>query len=1072
MTQATRQNNLFAAENWQAVYQSFSNADFKAYDFDTLRSAMVDYIRLAYPEDFNDWIQSSEFLALIDLIAFLGQNLSFRIDLNSRENFIDTAEKRESVLRMARFLSYNPSRNIAASGLLKIKAIKTTETMYDSSGQDLSNKLIQWVNVSDPDNYEKFVTILNSALSVDHKFGNPLNSGSVDGILTQQYALESVPGDLVTVRYSANVNGIDESFEICNSGFVDTKYFNEVTPDPYQPFKIIYRNDNAGSTSTDTGFFVLFKQGQLIKNDYQIDSYVENRVIDVDVNNVNEADVYVQSINSDGTVIETWDRVPNIAGNNVIYNSYARAQRKIYSVITRENDSISIKFGDGLFADVPMGLIRVWVRSSNAQSYTIKPIDMKNITWDHGYYDSYGRQQYLTIVADLEYSINNSSPAETMASIKRNAPLAYTTQDRMVTGEDYTIYPLTQSSDVLKVKAVNRVHSGFSRYTDPLDPTGTYQSIDMLADDIYIYKKNEYSIKSFSLSTQLNIKDLINIIESSLTVGGAVNLYYANYTPEGGGPTGYFARNSIVWTKVSTVSNKSTGYFKLGTDVARVGVSQSDRYLKQINPGALIEFMPPSSSSSSSQWTSVSAVSMSGLGLENSTNQSSGLKANGEGAVTLSKDIPTGSTIIQVIPVLKKRFSLVEINAIADQLTLKNSFGIRYEHTTQSYRIVTSDDLDTADFFSLSNSGSLTKTNLDSSWVYSITPKDGNYIVKQKWLTYIIGSENKIKFGNINFLQNATDSIKFNRSDLIKFLKINTIGNTSQILGQPVTFGISGYLTSDDGFTDSSKVITRVADADSDFLPDNPYAFEALVGNSQIVVSETSFGSIPVTTISTNLATVTSGGVVAYGKSGLIAQWQHVADSNQRIDPAMINIIDLFILSSNYDTEFRRWIKNDGSAVTRPLPMTTVALSQQFSDLELVKTSSDTIIFRPAKYKLLFGALSDTELQAKFKVIKMQGTSLTDNEIKTKLVSAVDDFFDITNWSFGETFYFTELAAYIHTRMAGSISSVVIVPSTGSGTFGNLFQVTANADELFASCASVADVEIINQITKTNIRIG
>ena len=1063
MTQSTRQNNLFAAENWQAVYQSFSNADFKAYDFDTLRAAMVDYIKLSYPEDFNDWIQSSEFIALIDLIAFLGQNLSFRIDLNSRENFIDTAEKRESVLRLARFLSYNPSRNIAASGLLKIKSIKTTETLFDSSGQDLSNKTTQWVNVSDPDNFEKFITIMNSALSADHKFGNPLNAGSVDSILTHQYSLESVPGDLVAIRYSATINGVDEAFEICNSGFIDAKYFTEEVPDPYASFKVIYRNDNAGSTSTDTGFFVLFKQGQLVKNDYQIDSYVESRVIDVDVAGVNEADVYVQSINSDGSVIETWERVPNTAGNNVVYNSYVRAQRKIYSVITGDDDKISIKFGDGLFSDVPMGLIRVWTRSSNAQSYTIKPIDMKNITWDHAYRDANGNTQYLTIVADLEYSVNSSSPAETLASIKRNAPLAYTTQDRMVTGEDYTIYPLTQSTDVLKVKAVNRIHSGFSRYTDPLDPTGTYQSIDMLADDLYTYKYNDYSTTSYTVSTKFYIKDLINVIENQLTAGDALNLYYANYSSVGGGASGYFATTATVtsWTKVSTVAGKSTGYLKQLTAIIRVGPSQNNNVLKQITPGALIEFRLPSGALT---WASVSSVALSGLGLNNSAEVSTGLKSNGEGAITLSKDIASNSTIVRVIPALKKKFSSAEFSAINEQLVLKNNFAIRYDHLIQSYQIVTSDNASQTEFFSLVNAGNSTKHNLDASWIFYISYQDGKYNIRQKWLTYIIGSAAKLKFGNINFLENATDSTKFNRADAIKFLKINLKPATAAMLEQPITFGISRYVVSDDGFTDSSKVIVKVADADSDFLPDNPYAFEDLVGALTVSVSEATVGNIPVTTV------VDNGEYK--GRTNLIAQWQHVAESNQRIDPAMINVIDLFILSSNYDTEFRRWIKNDGTAVNKPLPMTTVALSQQFADLDLVKTSSDTIIYRPAKYKLLFGILADTDLQAKFKVIKMAGTSLTDNEIKTRIITAIDGFFDITNWSFGETFYFTELAAYIHTRMSGSISSIVIVPSTGSGTFGNLFQVTANADELFVSCATVADVEIINQITKTNIRIG
>ena len=64
---ATRQDVLFAAEDYIAKYQSFAQSNFQAYDFDTLKAAMVDYIRLNYPEDYNDWIQSSEFISLMDL---------------------------------------------------------------------------------------------------------------------------------------------------------------------------------------------------------------------------------------------------------------------------------------------------------------------------------------------------------------------------------------------------------------------------------------------------------------------------------------------------------------------------------------------------------------------------------------------------------------------------------------------------------------------------------------------------------------------------------------------------------------------------------------------------------------------------------------------------------------------------------------------------------------------------------------------------------------------------------------------------------------------------------------------
>ena len=87
MSSTDRQNRLLVAEDWKRIYQSYRNADFKSYDFDNLRRTMINYIRQNYPEDFNDYIESSEYLALIDLIAFLGQNIAFRTDLNARENF-------------------------------------------------------------------------------------------------------------------------------------------------------------------------------------------------------------------------------------------------------------------------------------------------------------------------------------------------------------------------------------------------------------------------------------------------------------------------------------------------------------------------------------------------------------------------------------------------------------------------------------------------------------------------------------------------------------------------------------------------------------------------------------------------------------------------------------------------------------------------------------------------------------------------------------------------------------------------------------------------------------------------
>jgi len=179
MSTTDRQNRLLLAEDWKTIYQSFRYADFQSYDFDNLRRTMISYIRENYPEDFNDYIESSEYLALIDMIAFLGQNLAFRTDLNARENYIETAERRESILRLARLISYNPNRNIPANGLLKIESVSTTEDVIDANNNNLSNQSIIWNDPTNSDWYEQFIKILNASLPANATFGRPVKKSTM-----------------------------------------------------------------------------------------------------------------------------------------------------------------------------------------------------------------------------------------------------------------------------------------------------------------------------------------------------------------------------------------------------------------------------------------------------------------------------------------------------------------------------------------------------------------------------------------------------------------------------------------------------------------------------------------------------------------------------------------------------------------------------------------------------------------------------------------------------------------------------------------------------------------------------
>jgi hypothetical protein len=333
----------------------------------------------------------------------------------------------------------------------------------------------------------------------------------------------------------------------------------------------------------------------------------------------------------------------------------------------------------------------------------------------------------------------------------------------------------------------------------------------------------------------------------------------------------------------------------------------------------------------------------------------------------------------------------------------------------------------------------------------------------------IVSSVDNLRFFNERYKFELTEEAQKPDRDEFRFLEINTKPGSSDPLGEIITFKTESYLQFEDGYVDPRRVIVTIVDPDLDFIPDDPTAFEKIVGGGTIGLRTITEDGFVFDVLNT---TTQPNNKLLEGRSGLRVQWKHFSPDDHRIDPAVVNIIDTYVMTEVYDTTYRNWLATDGSIATRPLAPTTESLRQQFADLELVKTSSDTIVYHPGKYKLLFGEEADSELRAKFKVVKTPGSDLTDNEVKSKVIEAIEDFFAIENWDFGETFYYTELSTYIHNQMLGDLSSVVIVPQNDNSRFGNLFQVTPDTDELFISSAKATDVQIISQITANNIRIG
>jgi len=160
-----------------------------------------------------------------------------------------------------------------------------------------------------------------------------------------------------------------------------------------------------------------------------------------------------------------------------------------------------------------------------------------------------------------------------------------------------------------------------------------------------------------------------------------------------------------------------------------------------------------------------------------------------------------------------------------------------------------------------------------------------------------------------------------------------------------------------------------------------------------------------------------------------------------------------------------------GNTSSQPVAPSSQSLEQNYiSSLSSIKAISDEIIFHPVTYKILFGSKSSSSLQAKFKAVKNPDKITTDNDLKTRILSAINEFFAPDNWEFGQSFHFSELSTYIMNVLTPDITNFVIVPITDNSSFGSLYELTCLSNEIFISGAQITDIEIIDAITASQLK--
>ena len=135
-------------------------------DFNSIKAALVEHARRYYPDSYKDFNEASFGSLMLDTVSYVGDVLSFYLDYQANESFLETAIEKENIINLSRNMGYRYSDAISAYGecdffvtipansaapdLTYAPVLKAGAEVTSTSGGKYT--LIEDVDFSDPNN--------------------------------------------------------------------------------------------------------------------------------------------------------------------------------------------------------------------------------------------------------------------------------------------------------------------------------------------------------------------------------------------------------------------------------------------------------------------------------------------------------------------------------------------------------------------------------------------------------------------------------------------------------------------------------------------------------------------------------------------------------------------------------------------------------------------------------------------------------------------------------------------------------------------------------------------------------
>ena len=97
-------------------------------EFESIKADLVDYIKRYYPSTYKDFNEAGFGSMVLDTVAYIGDQLSFYLDYQANETFLDTAVEYDNILRLSKQYGYKYPGSPSAYGELEFYVLLPANT--------------------------------------------------------------------------------------------------------------------------------------------------------------------------------------------------------------------------------------------------------------------------------------------------------------------------------------------------------------------------------------------------------------------------------------------------------------------------------------------------------------------------------------------------------------------------------------------------------------------------------------------------------------------------------------------------------------------------------------------------------------------------------------------------------------------------------------------------------------------------------------------------------------------------------------------------------------------------------